>query len=137
MRVFKFLLIAAFVTFFSLVYVWQQTEIFHIAYLNQKGLTCFQDLLDKNNILRYNIAKDASLVRIGNKIFTAQADFRLPDSYRLVRLEHPGEILRATRAIPKRENIVYRLFGVKRQAEARTIKPSIALPAVDAGQFTE
>ena len=120
MKLSKFLLMVSFITLFSLLYVHQQTEIFRLAYTGQKKLSVFQDLLDKNTILRYNIAKNASLTRIGNKVSLAY-DFEMPDTYRLVKLTHP--LLRVSQRMPKKETLLSRLFGVKREAQAKTINP--------------
>lgn len=122
MRVSKFLSIISCVTFVSLLYVYQQAEIFRIAYVGQRRITTLEDLLDKNSILRYNIGKNTSLAYIGDKV-SQTADFQMPDSYRLVRLMQPREGLGINRYLPKKENIVARLFSLKRQAEAKTIKP--------------
>ncbi len=120
MRTSKFLSIIASVTFLSLLYVYQQTEIFRLAYMGQKNMTVFQDLLDKNSILRYNIEQKASLVDIVNKV-SDSVDFQMPDTYRLVRLTSPREGLRLAGHRIKKENILSRLFSIKRQAEAKTI----------------
>lgn len=109
-----------FITFFSLLYVWQQTEIFRLAYEGQKNFTVFQDLLDKNNLIRYNIKRNASLIRIDNKV-SKIADFQMPDNYRLVRLTQPSQNIRVSKYLPKKANIVSRIFSIKRQAEAKTI----------------
>lgn len=121
MRVSKFLSIVIFITAFSLLYVWQQTEIFRLAYTGQKNSSAFQDLLDKNNILRYNIKRNASLICIADKVLKAKA-FEMPEDYRLVRLTYP-ENPKALRALSKRESLAFRLFGIKSQAEAKTIYP--------------
>lgn len=121
MKVSKFLSIVAFITSFSLLYVWQQTEIFRLAYTGQKSASAFQDLLDKNTILRYNIKKNASLIRIADKVSQAQI-FEMPETYRLVRLAYP-ENPKAVKQLPKRESMAFRLFGIKSQAEAKTINP--------------
>jgi hypothetical protein len=122
MRVSKFLSITGFLTLFSLLYVYQQTEIFRLAYVGQNKSAFCQDLLDKNSILRYNIEKRASLVSIGNRI-SGSAEFQMPDSYRLVRLMPAKEGLRARNQSPNKQTLVSRLFGIKRQAEANTINP--------------
>jgi hypothetical protein len=93
-----------------------------MAYIGQSNVTDFQDLLDKNAALRYNIGKNASLVRIGSKIEQDLA-FQMPESYRLVRVASTKENLRLTRQPVKRENVAFRIFGIKRQAEAKTINP--------------
>lgn len=125
MKLSKFIFLIVFITLFSILYVYQQTEIFHLAYDSQKKLAIFEDLLDKNTILRYNIARNASLIRINNKV-SAKADFQMPDAYKLVKVRQPLEDLQAAHYVSTnkenvKENIIARLFGVKRQAEARTI----------------
>ncbi len=122
MKLSKFLILVLLFTSFSLLYVWQQTEIFRLAYIGQSNVTAFQDLLDKNAALRYNIGKNASLVRIGSKV-EQDLDFQMPESYRLVKVAYTKENLRLTRQSVKRESIAFRIFGIKRQAEAKTINP--------------
>ena len=89
MRLNKFLSMAFFVTFFSLLYVYQQSEIIRLAYAGQKQRMVFQDLLDKNSVLRYNIERSASLVSIGSNI-SGNSDFQMPDKYQLVKLTPLG-----------------------------------------------
>lgn len=122
MKLSKFLSITILITNLCLVYIYQQTEIFRLAYTGQKNLKLFQDLFDKNTILRYNIERNASLTRIGNEVFKV-ADFQMPDTYRLVRLAYTKENSKVIQRLPKKENIIARLFGIKRQAEAKTLNP--------------
>jgi len=122
MKLPKFLSVVTFITSFSLLYVYQQTEIFRFAYIGQKKQALYQDLLDKNNILRYNIKNKASLVQIGNTI-SSNADYEMPGTYRLVRLSPSREGLSSKEQSLNRETIISRLFGIKRQAEAKTINP--------------
>lgn len=122
MRLNKFLSTVTVVTLFCILYVYQQSEVFRLAYVGQKKQSLFQDSLDKNNVLRYNINRNTSLVYIGNKILS-DTEFQMPDSYRLVRLAPSGEAVAVTGTPGSRENIASRLFGIKRQAEARTINP--------------
>jgi hypothetical protein len=122
MRLSKFLSITGFLTLLSLLYVYQQTEIFRLAYVGQNKSSFCQDLLDKNSILRYNIGKRASLVSIGSRI-SGSADFQMPESYRLVRLTPAREGLRTRNQLPNRQTLASRLFGIKREAEANTINP--------------
>jgi len=122
MRLSKFLSTVIFVTCLCLLYVYQQTEIFRLAYVGQKKEARFQDSLDKNSILRYNINNKASLVRIGDKI-SGYADFQMPDSYRLVRLMPSRERLKPSQESANRQTLLSRFFGVKRQAEAKTVNP--------------
>jgi hypothetical protein len=122
MRLSKFLLLVTFITFFCLLYVYQQTEIFRFAYIGQKKSAVFHDSLDKNAMLRYNINQNTSLVLIDNKV-CGYANFEMPNSYRVVKLVYPQEGLRiANRSRTlKLKNIATSLFCIKRQAEARTI----------------
>ena len=85
MRLNKFLSMVICVTLFSLLYVYQQTEILRFAYVEQKQRSAFQVLLDKNSVLRYNIEKNCSLVNIGGSV-SNPSDFQMPDKYQLVRL---------------------------------------------------
>ena len=122
MRVSKFLSIIFLITCICLFYVYQQTEIFRLAYEGQKKQALSQESLDKNTILRYNISSSVSLVEIGSRL-SGYTELEIPDTYRLVRLESSPERLRTKGKSPKRETILSRLFGVKRQAEARPINP--------------
>ena len=107
------------VTFFCILYVHQQAEIIRLGYSVQKQARSFQELLDKNSLLRYNIEKSASLIRIGDKI-SASKNFQMPDTYRLVVLTG-ARTAAENRQLPKRESFAERIFGVKRQAEAGVI----------------
>lgn len=122
MRLSKFLSVVGFITFFSILYVHQQTEILRLAYAGQKRIVCLEDLLDKNSILRYNINKSASLVRIGSRI-SERADFQMPESYRLLRFASTKRSFSVSSKAFKKESVLSRLFGIKRQAEAKTINP--------------
>jgi hypothetical protein len=120
MKLSKFLYLLFFTTCLSLLYVYQQTEVFRLAYVGQKRQAIMQDLLDKNTILRYNVSRNASLIHIGDKV-SDDAEYELPESYRLVRLRPSKEELKAKSV--NRETIFSNLFGIKAQAEARTLNP--------------
>jgi hypothetical protein len=122
MRVSKFLSIIFLITNICLLYVYQQTEIFRLAYEGQKKQALSQESLDKNTILRYNISSSASLVEIGSRL-SGYTELEMPDTYRLVRLESSPERLGIKGKSPKRQTILSRFFSVKRQAEARPINP--------------
>jgi hypothetical protein len=120
----KLIVILAALTVFALLYVWQQTEVFRLAYIGQRNASVFEDLLDKNSILRYNIGKQASLICVGSKIMYSGSDFEMPDYYRLVSLEAPVNSVAKGMQPAKRQTLLARVFSVKRQAEAKTITPS-------------
>ena len=125
MKLPRFVFLTFIATVLALVYVYQQTEIFRLGYQGQKDLEQFQALLDTNANLRYTFKRKTSLVSIGNKI-SGKSDFMMPENYCLVRLESPAVAARVGRPV-KRETMVSRLFGIKRQAEAKTVNPSIAI----------
>ena len=110
------------VTLFSLLYVYQQTEILRLAYSEQRQYAVFQELLDKNSVLRYNIEKNCSLVNIGGSV-SNHADFQMPDKYQLARLVPSKEGVTFTQGTANKETLLARIFGIKRQAEARTVNP--------------
>ena len=123
MRLSRFLTLTFLVTSFSLLYVWQQTEIFRLAYIGQSNFSAFQELLDKNTVLRYNIGRNASLVRIASKVEQGLA-FQMPQGYHLVKLTGSRkDMLRLVKQPAKRESLASRIFGIKREAEAKTINP--------------
>ncbi len=123
MKFSKFIFLVIFVTFFCLFYVWQQAEVFKLAYIGQKKLALFQELLDKNSILRYNLKKNTSLIRMGSKV-SGSNDFQMPDNYLLVKLDlskqGPGVV--SSKSLT-RESLLSRVFSIKRQVEAQTISP--------------
>lgn len=114
--------VVGFITCFSLLYVYQQSEIFRMAYVGQKNHVEFQELLDKNSQLRYNIGRSASLVQIGSKI-SDSTEFQMPDSYKLVRLAPSREGYSLRDESSGRQTLLSKIFGIKSQAEARTLSP--------------
>jgi hypothetical protein len=122
MKLSKFLFLISFSTFFALLYVYQQSEIFRLAYAGQKKANQFQDLLDKNTLLRYNIESSASLINISSKLSKGN-DYEMPGTYQLVRLSAPLKNLKPNERIPKKENIIARIFSIKTEAQAKTINP--------------
>jgi len=122
MRFSKFITLTTFVTCLCLLYVYQQTEIFHLAYIGQKKSSLFHESLDKNTMLRYNINRNTSLVLIDGRI-AGYANFEMPGSFRVVKLAYPeGNLRVANQSRPSRfKAIAISLFGLKTQAEAKTI----------------
>lgn len=111
-----------FVTLFSVLYVYQQSEIIRLAYAGQKQNAVFQDLLDKNSILRYNIEKNASLVNIGSNL-SGRSDFQMPERYQLVKLVPTAEGVAFTEANSSNPGLISRILGLNRRAEAKTVNP--------------
>lgn len=122
MKLTKFLSAVVFITSFSVLYVYQQSEIFRLAYLGQKKQIVFTELLDKNTSLKYNINKSSSLVNIGSRISQTQ-DFQMPDDYRFVRFVSSKQGLALADQNQNREGLLARIFSLKREAQAKTINP--------------
>jgi len=122
MRLTKFFSVVVFITSFSVLYVYQQSEIFRLAYLGQKKQVIFTELLDKNTALRYNINKSSSLVNIGARISSIN-DFGMPDNYRYVKfISSPGG-LKLAKQERAQEGLLAGIFSLKREAQAKTINP--------------
>lgn len=122
MKLSKFLSIVTIVTSFSLLYVYQQAEVFRFAYLGQRKQAQMQELLDKNTILRYNINRSGSLVNLGDSI-SNNNDFQMPESYNLIRLASSEDNSGPHGKLLDKETVLSRFFSIKRQAEAKTIYP--------------
>ena len=122
MKLTKFFSAVVFVTSFSVLYVYQQSEIFRLAYLGQKKQTIFTELLDKNTALRYNINKSSSLVSIGARM-SGTNDFGMPDNYRFVKFVSTPVGLRPADPTAVREGWLARIFSLKHEAQAKTINP--------------
>jgi len=122
MKLTKFLTMVVFITSFSMLYVYQQSEIFRLAYLGQKKQAVFTELLDKNTALRYNINKSSSLVSIGARI-SGSNDFQMPDNYRFVKFISSKGGLKLADENQNSQGLLARIFSLRREAQARTINP--------------
>jgi len=122
MKLTKFISMVVFITSFSVLYVYQQSEIFRLAYLGQKKQAIFTELLDKNTALRYNINKSSSLVNIGGRI-NGTSEFQMPDNYRFVKFVSSREGLKLADQSQNKEGLFARIFSLKREAQAKTINP--------------
>ncbi|MFH1191579.1 MAG: hypothetical protein V1670_05225 [Candidatus Omnitrophota bacterium] len=122
MKLTKFFSTVVFITSFCVLYVYQQSEIFRLAYLGQKKQVVFTELLDKNTALRYNINKSSSLVNIGARI-SGSNDFQMPDNYRFVKFISSSGSLKLADQGQGQEGLLARIFSLKREAQAKTINP--------------
>ena len=122
MKLTKFFSAVVFITSFSVLYVYQQSEIFRLAYLGQKKQAVFTELLDKNTALRYNINKSSSLVNIGARI-SGTNDFQMPDNYRFVKFISSSGGLKLADQRQAQEGLLARIFSLKHEAQAKTINP--------------
>ena len=120
MKLARLLTIVALITLSALAYVYQQTRVYALAYLSQRKLAELQDSLDKNSLLRYAVSEKVSLVHISAKLCTDNDTFSMPEAYRLVKVSSSSGILQPQKRRPS-TNIFARIFGVQKQAEAKTI----------------
>jgi len=118
----KFLCVTVFVTSFCVLYVYQQSEIFRLAYLGSKKQSTYNELLDKNTALSYNIKKSSSLVSIGSRI-NGTADFQMPDKYRFVKVVNSNEGFKPVNQNQARVGLLAGIFSFMREAQAKTINP--------------
>ena len=106
----------------SLVCVYQQKQIFYLAYQGDRKQTKLQELLDRNNVLRYNLNVYSSLPYLDKRLFVKSADFEIPQVQRLVKLDFTQTKTRMTRNPEKNKNLFTNLFNIiTKQAEARPI----------------
>jgi hypothetical protein len=124
MRLSKFLSIIFSVTLFSLLYVYQQSEIYRLAYTGQKKQIVVDELRNQNCVLKYSIEKNGSLVRIGDKV-SEKSDFEMPESYRMMKMYYTGENLSLKVAPKLKETLLSWIFGIKSEAQAKPVTPSI------------
>jgi len=117
MRLSKLLSIILSITFVSVLYVYQQSNIIRAAYQEQKKLALLENLVDKNNNIRYNLNRQMSLVSIDG--IWQEDDFEWPHQEQLVSLRTVESVKLDTSFEAKTtSNIFTSLFGLKAQAEA-------------------
>jgi len=122
MKMSKFLSVTVFVTSFCVLYVYQQSEIFRLAYLVSKKQNNYNELFDKNTALSYNIKKSSSLVNIGTRI-NGSSDFQMPDNYRFVKVIASKDELKPVNQNQAKAGLLAGIFSLKREAQAKTINP--------------
>ena len=122
MKMSKFLSVTVFVTSFCVLYVYQQSEIFRLAYLGSKKQNTYNELFDKNTALSYNIKKSSSLVNIGTRI-NGTSDFQMPDNYRFVKVVASKDELKSVNQNQAKAGLLAGIFSLKREAQAKTINP--------------
>ncbi|MDD4909884.1 MAG: hypothetical protein PHR44_04305 [Candidatus Omnitrophica bacterium] len=116
----RFLICAVITTTTALLYVYQHTEIFKLAYLAQKRSARYQELLDKNTHLRYNNRCVSSLSNIGSRMMN-EREFEIPVSEQMVRVNLPGSKEGSLQEARARTSLLSLLNIRLRQAEAKTI----------------
>lgn len=115
MKFHKIILIIVCVTVFSVVYVYQQTQIFCLAYTGEKKQETYQDLLDKNNLLRYNVNVITSVSSIGPKVMKG-SEFEMPIKTAVVKLGTPKKAI----SVKSRLAGLIDIFSLKAEAKTNT-----------------
>ncbi len=122
MRFPKFLLVLSCITFIALVYTYQQSQIFYLAYQTNKRQSRLQETLDRNHILRYNIGVFGSLPCLEKSLLIGDSDFEIAQDKQLVRLKVIKAEEIANLATRNKPNLILSLFNIiTKQAEARPI----------------
>lgn len=123
MRFNKFLVALSFITFMALIYVYQQAQIFYLAYQSDKKQARLQDSLDKNSILKYNMNVFASLPYLDRSFLSKCSDFELPQEQRLVQLDLTvGPTVLYSKVSEKKPNLFSKFLNIiTKQAEAKPI----------------
>lgn len=103
-----------------MVYVYQQSAIFYLGYSGAKKQTLLTDLLEKNNILRYNINKFSSLTCLDKKIMS-NSDLEIPAVKQLVKINLAEDFTITNKELKRRPNLIFSFFGRTRDAQAETI----------------
>lgn len=119
MKICKFLIITIIVTMVSLLYVHQQFALVKLSYDMDIKEKKFNQLLDQNKILAYNVFKLKSPLNLSRY----NNNFKIASSNQIISAN--------PKLVSRRNNIIlakrsgFNVFGIltlKRQAEAQTIK---------------
>lgn len=108
-------------TTISLMYVFLQTQIITLGYCVQSKRNLYQQLVDENDSLRYNIKQAESLEILESKITRGKADFELAGANQISMIVIPKELSIAKNNLRQKKSLL-NLFGAQREAEARPLK---------------
>jgi|YelNatPaOPRAMG01_1025707.scaffolds.fasta_scaffold02782_7 hypothetical protein len=118
----RFLSILLFLTILSLVYIHQQSKIFYLAYQNEQKKITLDELVDINNLLRYDTSSFSSLVYLDDKVLRGYKEFQVPEETKIIKIE-PNPNIKIAK-VENKPNLVSRVFNrFIKSAEAKTLKP--------------
>ena len=121
MKLPRFAAAAALVTGLALLYVYQQTEIIKLAYDGQQKSRLYRQLLDKGNILMYNLAILKSSANLGQKVFLESSGFQMPEAKQVMELKYT--VLTGLDSSSKaKKSLLSRIFDLGLRAEAKPVK---------------
>lgn len=104
MRLKYFIIISFSITLLSLIYTWQQVNIIKLAYRENSRSLVYNELLDKNRYLRYNLIKLKSSHHLGNKLLDDKSDFEIPKRSQMLTLVLPKEKAKTDKNILAMDN---------------------------------
>ena len=116
----KILIIVLGITILALLYVYQQSNIIQLAYQEQERLTLLENLINKNNNLKYNVERQMSLVSVAN--LWQEGHFEWPNQKQLLSFSTIQQKPEQSKQIKEEESIFTHFFGLKSQAEATSVK---------------
>lgn len=122
MKLSKFILLIGTITLISLIYLYQETETIKLAYTTSKKSKYYQDLLEQNRNISYNIDTLKSVTLLGNKVLGANSNFEIPKPTQLAELKLKKSKNLKIASSKQKPNLILSFFSLKSQAEAQTIK---------------
>ncbi|MFH1360077.1 MAG: hypothetical protein ABIJ41_03460 [Candidatus Omnitrophota bacterium] len=126
MKLCRCLRVLMMVTLMSLIYIHLQVQIYDLAYQGKNKQKKIRNLLDDKGDTVYDICMLKSANHLGVTLLTDGSDMQFLDKDQIVEVkvrDRAGDARLASAVSPKKEpNIFAKLFSLKAQAEARTIK---------------
>jgi hypothetical protein len=119
----KFLFFLWAVTILAIIYIHQESNIFYLAYKNEQKKKILDELVDENNLLRYNTSFFSSLVYLDDKILRRYAEFQMPSQKRIINLSSLKNTDSASNSkMRDASNLVSKIFNYfAKSAEANTL----------------
>lgn len=127
MRTSRCILFAVFLTFFSLLYVFQQTEIIKAGYKITEAQKAFEACLDHRTVLEYTLSALESPLNLDKNLFFKKDQFELASDYRLVKIAPPHAPAPMPVLAPGPFSLSLKRLALKswfaaKEAQAKTIK---------------
>lgn len=111
--------IVAFLVPLAILYVWQNTQTFKLAYEMENKAGAYKELLEKNSLLRYNINVRMSSQEIGESFLSKDNNLKIADSIFVVKAKSKAKETPAIYSKIGRENRLLRFFSPPAEAESR------------------
>ncbi|MBL7081437.1 MAG: hypothetical protein ISS44_02580 [Candidatus Omnitrophica bacterium] len=118
MKLNKFFFIVVLLALGALLCVHQRTKVYRFAYQVENNLTTLENLLNENNLLRYDLNKKSSVVSLAHLF--QERRLQWPGKDQLVIAYSSRDTESAPAVISKSKNLFVRIFDLKTQAQAQT-----------------